>query len=351
MWTTFVDNNGRTWGVNQLGLWILIREYLHATMLLRRATVVRETRWIGPDLVTVDINFDGFRREKDSTAPELYQSVTQGILDNPDVAFGSIIQMRRETRTNSDELRTMQQGASREIMANIETSVSRGELGVDVARTVRDISATTLVVGATFLSGGTALAVLGGGSALKGTSTYQDTGNVGAAVLDASATFTIGAIGIGAAGPSSSAATTMMSRVGQASSSTMRQAVTQHVRQNGAIILVGAGLNAQFEMAKGLVQGQTMSQALRGAATRFGVDVLTGGILGPVLDKCALPVAVRLVTDNVSSAMGDRTVSAAAAPVQAQVARAPESVRVVMDAAAIGNDDEAFVRDNVLVRL
>jgi hypothetical protein len=232
--------------------------------------------------------------------------------------------------------------------------VRRGQAGADAARVVRDLSAGTLVVGATFLSGGTALAVLGGGSALKGTATYQDTGNVGAAMLDATATFTVGAIGIGAAGAASSATTSvasrgLMSRVGEAGTGGMRQAVTDHVRQQGAVVLVGAGLNAQFELANGLVQGRTMEQSLRSAGTRFGTDVVSGAVLGPVLDRCALPVATRLITDTAMSRVADATV-APGNSISQQVSRAPARVRNLLDAGVQGDNPGTFVRENVFVR-
>lgn len=348
-WVYFTDDRGQAWNVNQMGLWLLVREYLHASMLRARARTVRETKFIGPDLVTVEINFDGLRAAKDQQAPQTFDSICRSMLKDGGACFNDLVQMRQETTHSSDELKRMQRDASRETMGNIERSVSRGEIGQQAATVVRDLSATTLVVGATFLSGGTALAVLGGGSALKGTATYQDTGNVGAAMIDASATFAVGAIGIGAAARGATAnASTLLTRAGQATAQGFRQTIVQNAKDQGVIIVVGATMNAHFEFAKGMVQGQSMSQSLKGAALRFGTDVVSAGVLGPMLDKVALPIAVRLVTDNLAGAAADKLVGAAA--VQQQAARAPESIQRIMDAAPGGNNDNGFIRENVLRR-
>ena len=353
-WINVHDNRGEDWALNQLGLWILIREYLHATILLDRARVVRQERWFGPDIVSVDVNFSGFRQEKDRESPTYYERMADMVMADGQTAFRELVRLRELTQQATSRLRTMQQESSSETMRNIDQSVSRGEATVEALQVVRDVSAGTLVVGATFLSGGAALAVLGGGSALKGTATYQDTGNVGAAMLDATATFTVGAIGIGAAASTATTTTaasrSLFARAGQGGTGSMRQAVTEHVRTQGAIVLVGAGVNAQFELANGLVQGRTMEESITSAGTRFGTDLVSGAVLGPVLDRCALPIAVRLVTDHVSNRLADALVAPAAAQ-QQQVSRAPARMRNLLDAGAMGENDEAFIRDNVFVRV
>jgi len=59
------------------------------------------------------------------------------------------------------------------------------------------------------------------------------------------------------------------------------------------MIVVGAQLDAQFEAAGAIIEGRSGREVLRRTATRFGVDVLGGGI-GAGLDRWALPVVVRL---------------------------------------------------------
>lgn len=311
-WVPFTDDRHQRWMVNQMGLYMLIREYLHETMLLRRARVVRERKWIGPDLVTVDINFNGLRAAKDAEAPVLYDDLANGMLYDAGHCFQRLVEMREATKNAAETLARMQREASRETMQNIDRSVGRGEVGLRAATVVRDLSATTLVVGATFLSGGTALGVLGAGSALKGTGTYQDTGNVGAALVDGTFTFVVGVIGVGAAAnPAATNAASMTTRVGQAASGGMREAVVQNAREKGVSVLVGASINATGEGIKGHLSGKSAEQSLRAAAARFGTDVAGGMFAGPMLDHMALPVLVRVGTDTGINTGADKLVDVA----------------------------------------
>jgi hypothetical protein len=263
--------------------------------------------------------------------------------------FARLAELRRITKDHADAVTRMQREASRETMSNIERSVSIGEAGLQAATVVRDLSATTLVVGATFLSGGTALAVLGAGSALKGTGTYQDTGNVGAAILDGSMTFVVGAIGVSAAAnPATANAASMTTRLGQAASGGIRQAVAQNVSQRGAVILVGASLNAVGEGLKGHMTGKSAESSLRMAAARFGTDLASNLLAGPILEHMCLPVLVRAVTDTTMNAAADRAVGAAAVP-QA-VAAAPPNVQALFDAATSGSDGADYIERNILRR-
>lgn len=348
-WVYFTDDQKQNWMVHQMGLYMLIREYLHESMLLKRAKIVRETKWIGPDLVTVEINFDGLRAAKDAEAPDLYNDLANRMLHNGDECFKQLSDIRQITKQHSDALAQMQQKASKETMGNIDKSVGRGEIALKSATVVRDLSATTLVVGATFLSGGTALAVLGGGSALKGTATYQDTGNVGAALIDGTFTFTVGLIGVGAANnPLTANTASLSSRIGQASAGGFRQAVAQNAKEKGAIVLVGASINATGEALKGHVSGKTGEQALRSAAARFGTDVAGGLLFGPVLDHMCVPALVRVATDTAINTGSDKLVDAAA--LQNALAKAPAKRVDLFDAATTGPAGGDYIRARVLRR-
>ena len=89
-------------------------------------------------------------------------------IQNGAQALERLIQMRHDTERSVAEVRQMQKSASHEMFQNIETSVHRGEIGVEVATQIRNLSATTLVVGSAFMTGGASVGVLGGGSVLRG---------------------------------------------------------------------------------------------------------------------------------------------------------------------------------------
>lgn len=207
--------------------------------------------------------------------------------------FQKLAAMRQQTESSVAEVREMQRSASHETFANIELSVARGETGLAIAKQVRDLSATTLVVGSSVMTGGAAVAVLGGGSVLRGVSKYQTSGNIGSAVLSATGSFVVGAIPLG--GGSLKAGASLAARVGGESI---------RYGERAALIVVGAQLDAQFEGATALIEGRSAREALRAAATRFGIDLISGGI-GTGLDRWALPVAVRLLTDSAVARGGD----------------------------------------------
>ena len=135
---------------------------------------VRETTVLGSERILRSF-YNGARSSMRGQLCELHQRVTQGEKNHLDFQSRMI-------------------GAQRKTMANIETSVSRGELGEHIAREVRDASVEFLMVGATALSGGTAAAVVGAGSFLKGAYTFQDTHRLPTAVMTASTNLLMSAI-------------------------------------------------------------------------------------------------------------------------------------------------------------
>lgn len=306
-WTDFTDDRGRRSRIDQLGLWILCRQHVYHQLIHQRSRVVRETHFFGPDLVTVETDFRGIAQARNQLSTPLYARLERESIRDAARTQATLVHMRQEIDHWVRSLQAMQRSASRETTGNIDQSVRRGEIGLQAATTVRDLSATTLVVGSTFLTGGAAVAVLGGGSALRGVARYQDHGNIGSAILEASGTFIVGVIPLGAAataeGQVAQTAVTMTSRVTAAGTTT--------AGQRAVVVVVGASMDASFEGMKAVVEGQSTAQALRAASARFGVDVLSGG-MGARLDNLAFPVVARLTTDTLLSAGGDALVSSAA---------------------------------------
>lgn len=289
--------------MDQLGLWILCRQHVYHQLIRRRSRIVRETHVFGPDLISVETDFHGISRERDQLSHPLYTRLERETVQDAERVRARLIQMRREIHQWVQSVKQMQRSASHETMQNIERSVRRGERGIQVATAVRDLSATTLVVGSAFLSGGASLAVLGGGSVLRGTGTYQDTGNIGSAVLDASSTFVVGAIPVAGAAmveqQAARSAVTMMSRVTPSG---------LNAGQQVTVLVVGSAISATSEGGQAFLDGQNAQQALRAATARFGIDVLSGGMCGR-FDRRAFPVVARLATDGLMSITGDAMVS------------------------------------------
>jgi len=208
----------------------------------------------------------------------------------------------------------MRQRAWRRTSESIDGAVSRGEAAAAAARKVRDLSATVLVIGSSFMTGGASVAVLGGGSLLQGVAVWQDTGNVGSAVLQATGTFIVGVIPLGGAGTAAVRAegeTTWQAMMRESGSLVNRpgRALATTGGEGGAwgrtlaLILLAAKTDAAFQGCRCLVEGNSASDALATAGTTFGIDLMTGG-LGAGLDHWALPVRVRLMTDTLADVRG-----------------------------------------------
>ena len=86
------------------------------------------------------------------------------------------------TKHNNKRFQDKMREAQKKTMENIEKSVERGEVGLEIARHTRDLSAEFLMVSATVVTGGAAASVaagvaLVGGSGLKATARWKDDPN------------------------------------------------------------------------------------------------------------------------------------------------------------------------------
>lgn len=296
-WTHFYDARGCPWRYNALGLWILTRQYVYNQLLRERSRIVRDTRWIGPDLARVETNFTGINAAREARSRPYFVELEQRVAHNPGAAFSQLVRMREETEANVLAVRRMQQEASGETVRNINEVVAREPMinqTVEVLTFVRNLSASVLVVGSAFMTGGAAVAVLGGGSVLRGVGTYQDTGNVASAVMNTAGTFVVGSIPL--AGGSLSGGASVGARMGG-------EAIT-NLGERAVLTVVGSSLDATFEGTRALIEGRTGRQALNVAAGRFGIGLFSGGF-GTRMDTTALPAFVRLVTDTMVSVEGD----------------------------------------------
>jgi hypothetical protein len=136
---------------------------------------------------------------------------------------------------------------------------------VEIARFIRNLSADTIMVGASLVSGGAALALAGTGSVAKGAATYQDTGKVGAAVIKATGSFALAVIPIKAPGGS---------------------------LDKPAYLILGSGI---VDGSTSFAAGGDLRQALAagGAAMLQESPVVSGVLTKGLTDK--VPIPVRLV--------------------------------------------------------
>ena len=313
MWTSIQDKAGHSWKLNSAGLTTFARQYVYAELLIQESHIERKTEKIelslgirveGPQLASVETDFEAIRKARDVRSYVLGKKLSQLVQENPKRAFDHMVQMRGLLKGNQEALRKMQQTASDETLTNMNRLVTKAKVGEEVATVVRDLSATVLVVGATFLTAGAAAGVLGTGSALKGVGKYQESGNIGAGILEASGTFVVGLINVAPALAQASRAVSLTERVAP---------VAEETSQKVAIMLIGAQTDAAFEIGKSAIDGASAKNALAKGGVRFLTDVATGGA-GMKLDavrllgKTGLPVAARLVTETTMTVANDEAV-------------------------------------------
>jgi hypothetical protein len=277
----FTDNEGVSWAVDFDGAHHLLRSYVRATSVLHRARFVYKTEALGPlgtfkiTLTTVEVDYTtlGSQVNRDSNA--LYTKFHEQLQHSGRRAFHTLLGFRSATVDKNEDFRKMQMDASRQTNDSISSVSSSAQRWMDGAKVVRDLSATVVMVGASFLSGGAAAAALSGGSVLKGSFTFQDKKMEGksnseaasAGTFEASTDLFIGVIGMGEGGA-------------------MKEVSTVAGKAKAAgIILFGSTFDGATEFVKAHMDGKTVRQAAMAGGARFGFHAVTAGLAGPKLDK------------------------------------------------------------------
>lgn len=279
-WETFQSNDG-VYLVNWDGLSRIFRScHRAAAMKAYSEVVVSEKHWIGPDLLSVEVKWDKVNLETTTrTENEMRRFYASARLSMQN-EMNRIVTMMEDADDNRDTFQDRMQEAQHKTMENIETSVHRGEVGLQVATIVRDTSAEIEMVGATYLSGGAAVAVLGTGSAMKGAFVYQDTGKAGKAVATFGTNLVLGVADL---------------KVGAA----IKEIASTSGRIGMAIVWSKA--KAVIEVPKSLIEGKSLQQAVSSGAVKLtaatpATAAIEGlkAVLGEEGEAWAIPVEVAL---------------------------------------------------------
>ena len=208
-WIPVPTANGQQWQVNQDGLYLMARASARASLARRYTREIRSGEgWFdGPPLVEIETDWRKVNRETEQASQTLYHALAREVMNHPENSARNFVHMVAETRMNQEHIRALQRRSMSGNMANISRHVNNWENAVEVTRFIRDTAWTTLVVlsaiptggastGAAALSSGVRVTALAAGSAGRGQATYQDTGHVGAAVINGAGSFITGAIGL-----------------------------------------------------------------------------------------------------------------------------------------------------------
>ena len=292
-WETLQSNDG-VYLIDWDGLARIFRSCNRAGAMKDFSEVaVSEKHWVGPDLLTVDVNWDKVNLETITrTANDLRRFHASAKLSMQN-ELNRIVSEMEDADDDRDTFHDRMAEAQHKTMENIETSVHRGEIGLEIATAVRDTSAEIEMVGATYLSGGAALAVLGTGSAMKGAFVYQDTGKAGKAVATFGTNLVLGIADLKVGAAIKGIASTS-GRIGMA--------------------IVWSKAKSVIEVPKGLIEGKSLKQAVAAGTVKLvastpataGVEGLKA-VLGEEGEAWAIPVevALNIFQDKSGDALGE----------------------------------------------
>jgi hypothetical protein len=309
---SFMDSRRRGWELDGDGLYAFLRAATRARLIRERTRLVEHrSGWLLPTTWYVETRWDGLRTAVTQTADPMFQGVWRDAIASPETVSNQLAMIAAEARRDILTVRDMQERASRDSAQSIDSNVRGWERALSAAQFTRDASATILVVGAGVMSGGTALGVLGAGSVLRGTATYQDTGNVGAALIQTTGTFIVGAIPLGAGGGAAGSAA-LMSRATPGATA-------------GTIVVIQSGFAGMFQGTQALVQGDSVRSALAQAGTAAGLNFVTAG-LG---DKIGgMTFASRIVIGSAADYGANQTTNAVGRAMGPAAAPAPTGVPI-----------------------
>jgi len=230
--------------------------------------------WSLPDVSQIEVDWERVRRDAALNTDQEVQSMRQQAKHDArkvarDLAWGTD-EAARYKELFIDWMGEVQT----QNMHNINKAVDDYESKIEIARFVRDTSADGLMVGASVMSGGAALGVMSAGSFLKGQAKFQDSGSVGAGVMEGAGSFVFAYVKLGK---------------------------KFSFKQDMVLALVQASYKTGTELVGGASFGKA---ALSGALKLTGPSVERLFKIGPtktLFDKAAMPIVITYGGENIAS--------------------------------------------------
>ena len=342
-WQILETRQDGRWAFNADGIYLLIRSAVRAQIVRSRSRVVpTDHGFLLPTTYCLETDWSGFRVAFERETTRYWNDARQQITLNPRLMRGTLLGLINDARRDLAWMEDQRITANRRSASSIDSVVNGWENALTVARVVRDGSATILVVTGGIVSGGAGLAAAGAagmtgvttgtamttlavGSVMRGTFTYQDTGNVGSAVVNTVGTFSVGAIGIGAAG------------------------VAMSTAQTGTIIVIQSAGQGTATGMQAIAEGRSARDSAVAAAISAGFGVV-GGAIGTQLGGMSLTSQVTI--SGVADMLGNAAAGAAIAPPGTLI-----PVPILRGSVDFGGlparsrDDEMFIAQNCLFPL
>lgn len=174
-WFSFEDSRGRGWAINPDGAAHVIRSNQYNRLLLERSRIVKKSHaWQLPTVTEVDTDFSNIRAATSERARPVVEGIVRDAAQNPALFYEFLVNARQDGESAGQAYVDMNRRASRETASAIDSSVHLWENAASAARFVRDVSAGSLLIGATVLSGGAMAFAVGAGGGLTFTGSTQD---------------------------------------------------------------------------------------------------------------------------------------------------------------------------------
>jgi len=175
-WFSISDPSGRGgWAFDPDGAAHIIRGNHYNRELVRRSRYIRRDHgFLMPKTTEVETDTTGIKAHVGRLARTTINELERETAQKPRQLYEFLVQLRSDGEEAGVHWHKMSRKASRATADAIASNVARWENGLSVTRFLRDTSAGVLFVGATVLSGGTALAVGAGATGLTFTGNTQD---------------------------------------------------------------------------------------------------------------------------------------------------------------------------------
>lgn len=358
-WMTYADGQGRGWAVNPDGCAHVFRSSFYNREVVFRSRTRQVSHGLFlPTTTEVETNFNGIRTSVTESARTSINQTLRDLSTDARGFYEHLVRVREDGESANVHYRNMTRQASHATARAIDSNVNGWENALAAAKFVRDASAGVLLVGATVLSGGAALAVGAGGTGLTFTGNTQDN-------LEANQTIRQ-AMGNAAITTSITVVTSVLIPRGLSAAGRAMVGPTLTTGQNVALGLLSVQANIAGDIAKtALVADQNIDpstrqqlqqQIQRQVGARAASEVASM-LFGAWLQSRGVPASVTVemregveqMRDSVSGGMlgaiGDRVVTAMSRQDQASGAGPGGDLDLAFAQLRRTADAEAFVRE------
>jgi hypothetical protein len=260
----------------------IVRSYHRACLQwdLAREVTMSESHWYNPlswslpEISHVEVDWDSVRIYADRYTDEDVRNL-RAIATMDAARVGRRLDEMIDTTAVKKEAFVEWLGTVQtQNMRSVNKAVGDYESKIEIAKFIRDASADGLMVGASVMTGGGAIAAVGGASFFKGACKFQDTDSVGAAVMEGVGSFTFAYVKLGK---------------------------SFSIKED----LMLAFVQAPYKAGTELVGGSTISEAVLKGGVKLAAPGVEGLFkLGPMrtlFDKVAVPIVITYGGKDVAS--------------------------------------------------